>query len=244
MSQIMSERLKQLRKEKGKTQQDAAKDMFMSRTTLAKYENPDTDFDSMRAKELLILANYYNCDPRYISGDISCKDKYTSDIHDAIGLSKDAISVLSTMKKYNDDKHDPISPLILAFISQLITDVDFLVVERHIRAMVDVETYAEIAEKNNLKEIRNALEIRLLAELDADNNPSTNTLDILNSIQTFDESKNNRQDIVDATAFRFSHDVTNVLDSFSEKQMPKVRDQMQRERDELLRGYEEYRKRG
>lgn len=244
MSQVMSERLKQLRTEKGKTQKDAAKDMFMSRTTLAKYENPDTDFDSMRAKELLILANYYDCDPRFITGDISCKDKEISDIHDATGLSVEAISVLSTMKKYNDNKHDPISPLILAFISQLITDVDFLVVERHIRAMVDVETYEEIAEKSNLKEIRKALEMRLLAEHDADINPSADTLEILNSIQAVEDSKDNRQDIVDATAFRFSHDVTKVLDSFSEKQMPIVREQIQREREEMLHGYEEYRKRG
>ncbi|MBR0342516.1 MAG: helix-turn-helix transcriptional regulator [Oscillospiraceae bacterium] len=244
MGKIMSDRLKNLRKNMGKTQQQAADEMFMSRTTLAKYENPDTDFDSMRAKELLILANYYDCDPRFITGDISCKDKEISDIHDATGLSVEAISVLSTMKKYNDDKHDPISPLILDFISQLITDVDFFVVERHIRAMVDVETFEDIAKEQHHKEIRDALELRLLAEIDAGINPSTDILEFLSSLKSIEDRKNSIQDIVDATAFRFSHDVTKVLDSFSEKHMPIVREQIQREQDELLHGYEEYRKRG
>lgn len=220
---------------------DDVKDaIHIGKSSLYRYE----DGYPIPSDTLLKLSNLYKCDPCYLLGCINEVNHEVADIHDVTGLSVEAISVLSTMKKYNDDKHDPISPLILAFISQLITDVDFVVVERHIRARIDVETFEDIAEKNHLKEIRNALELRLLAEIDADNAADTNTLDAINSIQTIEDKKNERQDVVDAITFRLSHDVTNVLTSFSEKHMPIVREQMQRERDGLFHEYEEYRKRG
>ena len=155
---------------------DDVKDaIHIGKSSLYRYE----DGYPIPSDTLLKLSNLYKCDPCYLLGCINEVNHEVADIHDVTGLSVEAISVLSTMKKYNDNKHDPISPLILAFISQLITDVDFLVVERHIRAMVDVETYEEIAEKSNLKEIRKALEMSLLAEHDADINPSADTLEIL-----------------------------------------------------------------
>lgn len=238
----VSKRIRERRKQLDMTQAALAEQLGVNTKTIVTIEQmPIPTFATDR---FISLCNILDCSPDYLMGKDELPYREATDIHATTGLSVEAISVLSTMKKYNDDKHDPISPLILAFISQLITDVDFLVVERHIRAMVDVETYEEIAEKSNLKEIRKALEMRLLAEHDADINPSTDTLETLNSIQAVEDSKDNRQDIVDATAFRFSHDVTKVLDSFSEKQMPIVREQIQREREEMLHGYEEYRKRG
>ena len=239
---VVGECIKRRRREQGYTQEEFSIMLGISKDSLMDYEK--TGELKFPTRVFLAMCEILDCSPQYLMGIDELPHREATDIHAATGLSTEAIKVLSTMKKYNDDKHDPISPLILAFISQLITDVDFLVVERHIRAMVDVETYEEIAKKNDHKEIRNALEMRLLAELDADVNPSTDTLEILNSIQAFDESKKNRQDIVDATAFRFSHDVTKVLDSFSEKKMPIVREQIQKEREEVFHGYEAYRKRG
>lgn len=153
MSVIMSERLKELRKEKGLTreekrltQEQAAKEMFMSRTTLAKYENPDTDIDSMRVTELMNLAKYYNCDPRYITGDISCKDKEVSDIHDAIGFQENAIGKL--MQKMADafDAFEkgrvleiPDHLLVADFMSYLVMHIDETVLKQYVEFSVFYE---------------------------------------------------------------------------------------------------------
>ena len=159
MSKIMSDRLKQLRKEKGLkqghklSQEQAAKDMNMSRTTLAKYENPDTDTDSMRVTELMILAKYYNCDPRYITGDIPCKDKAVSDIHDATGLSELAIEELINNKNFAEGMKQKGFPYrtyeeeIPQFISFLLTAMNGHLIYKHIetgaRAKILVRRYEE-----------------------------------------------------------------------------------------------------
>lgn len=155
MSEIMSERLKQLREEKGHTrgkkltQEKAAEELFMSRTTLAKYENKDTDIDSMPVTTLMRLAKYYDCDPRYITGDISCKDKEVSDIHDATGLSESAIQTLISCKGFKDgmkrkghtielfDRETP------RFISFLLESMNAYQLFRHI----ETGAYAKVLDK-------------------------------------------------------------------------------------------------
>ena len=168
MSEIMSDRLKALRKEKGKKQQEAAEEMFMSRTTLSKYENPDTDTDSMPARELMRLANYYECDPRYLTGDISCKDKEVSDIHDDTGLTEGAIEELKSCKEFVDGMKKKgysfrtAEEEKLRFISFVIEAMNSFQILRHIETgataqiLDDRYSYRELDFEEEKEEIRRA----------------------------------------------------------------------------------------
>lgn len=85
-------RLTELRKNKGLTQEQVAKEISMNRTSLTRYENGER---VPKANELISLSKLYNTTIDYILTGVSAENKST---HDSIGFSQNAIEVL---KKWN-----------------------------------------------------------------------------------------------------------------------------------------------
>ena len=62
---LFAERLKELRLEAAKTQKDVAKDLNISQSTVAKWENKD----QQPSLEMLVqLSYYFNVSPNYLLG--------------------------------------------------------------------------------------------------------------------------------------------------------------------------------
>lgn len=129
MSKLTSERLKALRKEKALTQKQVAEQIGIGRNTLSKYENP-TDTSHMPLDVLRLLSKFYDCDPRYITGDIECKSESATDIHEVTGLSQKAIDRLKEEVKRAHDIQDS---LIRNTQKETQSEIDYFVQEKNDR---------------------------------------------------------------------------------------------------------------
>lgn len=216
MSEIMSERLKELRKEKGLTQQQVANALNMSRTTLSKYENKDTDIDVMPVRELMRLSKYYNCDPRYITGDISCKDKEVSDIHDATGLTDEPIRVMKEMHSY--EGHVLECAIGIDFINCMIGNIP----TELLLSLIKSKSWMRVFERANNENIDAVIDYRMLHD-----NSFVECENIADCIE-FDrkDARNIGYDLL--------YQLKEIIDVFSDEWSEELADEIEREafRDE------------
>lgn len=98
------ERIKLLREEKGITQLDLAKELFVKQQTVAQWEKGERD---LKTTAIVDIAKYFNVTTDYLLGLSDYKTPQAADIGKITGLSEDNIQKLNQLKNYvNGDTPD------------------------------------------------------------------------------------------------------------------------------------------
>lgn len=119
---LFSERLKELRNKKNVTQLDLAKDLNLSRATIAGYENlgKQPNFDT-----LIQLARYFNVTTDYLIGLSEYTGNENRSISEVLGLTDNAIKAIRDLNNY------PGNVSLINFFSDLISDREFTILLGH-----------------------------------------------------------------------------------------------------------------
>lgn len=88
---VIGERIKNLRKEKGWTQDKLAERLSKKRQTISAWEDGRI---TLTVDKLIEICNLFECDMGYILGEHDTKKRITADIQEVIGLSEEAIALL------------------------------------------------------------------------------------------------------------------------------------------------------
>lgn len=93
------ERIKSLREEKGITQLDLSKALFVKQQTVAQWEKGERD---LKTSAIVDIAKYFNVTTDYLLGLSDYKTPQTADIGKITGLSECNIQNLNKLKQYVD----------------------------------------------------------------------------------------------------------------------------------------------
>lgn len=91
--EAIGKRIKKLREEKGLTQEVFAKEMYITRQTVAKWETGRQDF---KTQEIIKIADFFDVTCDYLLRGVSSE---LVDIHKQMGLSEEAIKRLSFLSR-------------------------------------------------------------------------------------------------------------------------------------------------
>ncbi len=95
----LAERLKQLRKEKGLTQEQLGKVIGVQKQAIWKYENGNVT--NMKSSTIKTLAEYFNVSPSYLMGYTNVRNPETQE-----NLSEFELKAIELLRMIPEDKRD------------------------------------------------------------------------------------------------------------------------------------------
>lgn len=140
---LFPSQLRELRKEKGVSQETVARDLGVSKSTIGLYETGDTLPD---AKTLRDLATYFDVSSDWLLGlsSVKSKDKSISEICDYTGLSECAVTKLNHYSSSSSGK------IMLYLFNELLNDDNIFTGNIHSFTLKYV--VASVALKRNLQD--------------------------------------------------------------------------------------------
>ena len=102
--ELIAERLKEERRNYGRTQMELAKELNYSKPTIIEWERGNGENRIPDMKTLLELCNKYNCEVGYLLGEYDTRFRENATIHEETGLTEEAINILK--KSLDEEKRD------------------------------------------------------------------------------------------------------------------------------------------
>ncbi len=147
----ISERIKELREEKGLTQLELSKELSVKQQTIAQWESGTRD---LKTGSIIALANYFNVTSDYLLGLSEYRTAQATDIGAAIGLTEEAIDALKRLK--GGHQTSPGDSVLLYCLSKIIESpglyVVLLSVDGYVWKRLKSEAYNVLILKDFIKE--------------------------------------------------------------------------------------------
>lgn len=188
-------------------------------------------------KTLLKFCDLLGCSPDYLLGYSETPLHIQGDIVEATGLSNEAMSLLMGLNDYRNSLEEGHQKsnihaldraadygLIIDFISFMISNMDFDIVLRHLKASSHAQLCQDILD--NYEDLEDEVYIGAASHVAKD---MERVAEYIEELEDLESDKISSRDSADATAWRFSQMVTDVLDGFTKKQVSVMKEQTERE---------------